>query len=441
MSLELNFSYLHSDRIGYGVHGIATHKALTNIGVDVYDGLAGSPDLEIDKKKANVCKDILFLTIASHVNGWWEGQRAHLFTMWESTRLPESMRETLESFQTILVPSQACVELFSQYHDNVKYVPLGVDSQRWHYQPRNTNDIFFNFLIAGSGYRKGNDLAHRAFLEVFGNRSQVIGRPIPRLIMKSPKNEQYEGNNVQVVGGYMPPEDEVALYASAHCYLQPSRGEGWGMQPLQALSQGIPTILTDAHGHSPFAKYGIPISAELAPTSYMDMFGESGDWWEPNFDELCEAMLKVYENYSLEVSRAKKNSRLVAEEFTWEKSAQAIVNAIGQDNLKQRWSKPTSEMSWFEPDLKRFPVITLRDWKADIGGTTYLFIKGKTYYELADVKRIMFEAGLLDPVCINDADGLSAKQLERLSAYTAKNEKCPTCGHKVEQEVEDAVCI
>lgn len=438
---QLNFSYLHSERLGYGVHGIAQHKGLTNIGIDVYDGLADSQDLDLAEKRQGICKDILFLTLASHVNGWWEGQRSHLFTMWEAMEIPETFRETLHNFETILVPSQACLELFSRYHANVKYVPLGIDGERWHFQERNRDDIFFNFMIAGSGARKGNDLAHAAFLKVFGDRQLEVGRPIPRLIMKSPKNEKYEGNNVQVVGGYMPPEDEVALYASAHCYLQPSRGEGWGMQPLQALAQGIPTILTDAHGHVPFAKYGIPISATSSPATYMQIFGESGDWWEPNFDELCEAMLQVYENYDEHVARAATNSQTVIEEFTWEKSAEAIIEALGgRERLSETIELP-SEKVWFQPDIRKYRVITLRDWKADIGGTTYFFAKGKTYYELADVKRVMFEAGVLDPICVVHDDGLSSLQLERLDSYSAQFDNCPTCGHKIGIEAEDAIRI
>lgn len=440
MTMELNFSYLHSARIGYGYQGIETHKALTKLGVDVYDGLPGSGDLDIDKKRAKICKDVLFLTVPTHVKGWWEGQRPHIFTMYETNDLPEGMRDQLHNFETILTPSQACVDMFSKYHDNVKYVPLGVDGERWHFQERNKGDVFFNFLIAGSGYRKGNDLAHKAFLKVFGGR-KFSGGPIPRLLMKSPKSEQYEGENVEVFGGYMSPQDEVALYASAHCYLQPSRGEGWGMQPMQAMAQGLPTILSDAHGHVPFAEYGVPISCELSPAKYMsDFFGESGNWWEPNFDELCEAMVAVYENYDEHIARATVNSELVRTTFTWEKSAEAIIEAL---NGTKRFTERLEDVRevWVSPNQKRFKVITIRDWRTDIGGVVSYFAKGKTYYELADVKRVMFESGVLDPACISAEDGLSEQQLNRIEEYKRQHSCCPTCGQEVSQELEDAVCI
>ena len=41
-------------------------------------------------------------------------------------------------------------------------------------------------------------------------------------------------------------DQEVDLFAEAHCYLAPSKGEGWGLCPHQAIAQGCPTVLTDA---------------------------------------------------------------------------------------------------------------------------------------------------------------------------------------------------
>jgi len=439
MTPQLNFQFLHSERIGYGAHGLATFAALQKIGVDVYDGLPGSGDLDIAEKRSKVCKDILFLTIPTHVNGWYEGQRAHLFTMWEADELPEAMRQSLHNFDTILTPSQDCVALYSKYHDNVHYVPLGVDGNRWHFQERNTKDHYFNFLVAGSGMRKGTDLVHRAFMELFGGK-QTDG-PIPRLIMKNPKGENYGGRNVEVISGYLPAEDEVALYASAHCMVAPSRGEGWGMQPLQAMAQGCPTILTNAHGHSAFAKYARPIDATLVPAKYMTLFGDAGQWWEPDYEQLKEAMLSIYNNYASYAGYADMTSRLVRKEFTWEKSAQAIVDVLGYDSLCERFLCPYIPTKWFTPEQKLFPVVTLRDWKADIGGVTHLLVKGQQYWKSADMKRVLFEAHVLDPACVSDGDGLTESQLERLGTYIADHSNCPTCGQHVPQEtLETASC-
>jgi glycosyltransferase involved in cell wall biosynthesis len=436
---QMNFIYLHTEKIGYGNHGIQTHEALTNIGIDVYDGLPGSGDEDIEKKRAKVCKDVVYLTIPSHVPGWWDGQRKHLFTMWETDTLPESLRDNLRSFDTIIVPSQECLKLYSQYHDNVKYVPLGVNADRWKFRARRKPDTTFTFLVAGSGKRKGSDLVFRAFQELFPNGVPIGDGPIPRLIFKNPKGESYNYPGVEVLDGFMSAEEEVELYASANCYVQPSRGEGWGMQPLQAMAQGCPTILTDAHGHAPFAKYGLPISATKARADYMDLFGESGDWWEPNYDELKALMLDVYSNYEAHEFHAASSSIMIEGEFTWEKSAAAIVDAIGgADKLRERFTPAEISEKWVVPERQLFRVVARKNHRADIGGTVRMLEKGKEYWLPADTKRVLFETSVLDPSCLGTDEGLAPSQIDRIGEYTANATRCPTCGHSDYEQDEAA---
>lgn len=387
----LNFLYLHAQHIGYGYQGTQTHKALERLGVKVYDDPS-------DPAQRNT----LFLSLPTHVPGWWNNQRAHLFTMWEGTDLPELMRESLHNFDTLIVPSQHCVDLFGKYHDNVHFAPLGVDVSRWEFRER-THAPYFNFLVAGSGPRKGADIARKAFQAVFG-RFNGDG-PIPRLVIKDPRGREAAGPDVDIVTGYLTPEEEVELYAQAHCYLGVSRGEGWGMQPLQAMAQGCPTILSDAHGHAAFAKYGIPINTSHSKSGYF-LFGDAGQWWEPNFDEVCDRMKWVYDNYEFEKDMARRQSDVVRSLFTWDASAQAIINAIG--DLDE--AIPEGPAEWFEPDVKKFPVVTTRDWKADIAGYRYTFVAGEPQYLPADVKRILFEAGVLDVACVG-VDGLTEGQI------------------------------
>lgn len=435
----MNFIYLHSEKIGYGNHGIETHAALERLGIDIYDGLPGSGDADIEQKNAKICKDVLFLTVPSHVKGWWEGQRKHLFTMWETDTLPEAMRENLHNFDTIIVPSQTCLELYSKYHDNVHYVPLGVNSDRWHYQKRRRTDTFFTFLTGGTGTRKGGDLVFRAFNELFPN-GQAPNRdmPIPRLIFKAPRDDGYRGENIESVVGFITPEAEVDLYASAHCYVQPSRGEGWGLQPLQALAQGCPTILTDAHGHEPFAQFGVPIDATKVPAAGMELFGPCGNWWEPDYEALKKAMWDVYANYeTFHQPYAALQSEKVREKFTWENSAQHIVQAIGgRSPLAERWRHPDLPMRFVEPERELFKVITNRNWRADVGGTVNLFEKGATYWVPADTKRVLFELKVLDVACLDDDRGLAPSQLARLGEYVRNSTICPLCGSHSDEEQE-----
>lgn len=433
---EINMQFVHdpdgSGSIGYARLGIHLARSLAAKGVTVYDHLP-EPDGEANEAMAHlnegrtsgIANAVCWVSVPTHARGWWKGQSPSMFTMWESSVLPESFRETLHEFDQVLVPSQQNVDLFSQYHDNVSLVPLGVDPEVWHYVPRQPPDRFFRFLIGGSGSRKGTDLAHKAFRKVF--KTWPREGPVPVLILKNPRGEEFYGDRIEMVTGKIDPAKEVELYSTAHCYLQPSRGEGFGLQPLQALAQGIPTILTNAHGHAGFAHLGHGIGYEMKPSDYF-IYGDAGDWWEPDFAELCDWMLYVYNNYDRCLGKATRSAEEVATEWTWERTAEKFIDAMG-DALNVPYS---GDMTWHQPISKRFKVMVNRPYTADIAGTLYHFAPGNEYWELADVKRILFENGLLDPACLSTNDsGLTDEQVKKIPNYTAAHSHCPTCGQRV----------
>jgi glycosyltransferase involved in cell wall biosynthesis len=427
---ELNLLYVHSESIGYGRYGVNLARALTEAGVDVYDHLPepNDPPPQRDLEHlghlntgaaSKVCNVVAWISVPTHARGWHDGQYPVVSTMWESQSLPESFRESLHNFPLVIVPSHQNQELFSRYHPNVAFVPLGVDPAVWHPEKRPEVGATFRFLIGGSGPRKGTDLAHKAFRAAFPTTSQ--GEPTPVLVMKSPRAEGFHGPNIEVIGGRIPAAAEVDLYASAHCYLQPSRGEGFGLQPLQALAQGCPTILTAAHGHDAFAHLGIGIPATPTPASYF-IYGDAGEWWEPDFDALVDQMRWVYHHYDEARGRAAHAAEVIAAEFTWANTAARFADAIGMDRL----CAPATVDGWYTPDARLYEVVTNRDWRCEVAGITYFFEKGRSYRELADIKRIAFESGILDPCCVTGDDtGLAPSQLE--GAYSASHSFCPTC--------------
>ena len=442
---ELTLLHVHGDNIGYARLGSCLYAALGRRGIEMYDSLGEGPGWsglpeEVERavaakhgvdpvlqREAAVGKTntVAWVATPSHARWWWEGQHAALFSMWEARRLPEGFREQLHEFETVIVPSTQNQELFSQYHDDVQTCWLGVDPKVWHFTPRQPPTTRFNFLIGGSGKRKGTDLAYAAFLKVFGDWKG--DGPEPHLVMKNPRQEDYAGPRISMLGGRLTSEQEVACYEEAHCYLQPSRGEGFGLQPLQAIAQGIPTILTADHGHASYADLGIPISSVPAKSEYF-IYGDAGEWWEPNFDELCAAMRDVYDNYDHHLALASMAAGVVSQEFTWDKSAERFEKILG-DRLTVPYS---GGGGWYIPERKLYEVITSKDWTCDIGGTLYHFAKGVPQHAPADVKRVLFESNVLDVACINtdnsEDTGLLPRQLEAAQKDDAKRRACSKCG-------------
>lgn len=429
MKPQLNLLFVHSDSMGYGRLGVNLARGIEQQGIEVYDGLP-SP-VQADKRaqaaagigREKICNVALWVSTPSHMRGFWEGQHVSIYSMWEATRIPESFRANLHEFERVIVPSLHNVELFSQYHDDVHFVPLGVDPERWHYVKRKPPGVFFNFLIGGSGARKGTDLAYQAFRTLWPKEDSWGSGPIPRLIMKSPRGEEVMGPRIEIIGGRIPGHEEVALYEDAHCYLQPSRGEGFGLQPLQAIAQGCPTILTDAHGHGSFAHLGWGLGSKMVKSAYF-IYGDAGDWWEPSLDDLIDHMRWVYNNYDAACEKASMSATVVAKEFTWERTTNRVLDLLGRDRLEVPYSGPGT---WHGAEEKRYRVITRRDWVADSVGKIYQFKKGAEYWESAELKRQLFEAQILDPACIDDGDGLTERQLEQLGEYSAAQGFCESC--------------
>lgn len=462
MNPEMTLLSVHSEAIGYGRLGVKLTDSLERAGVDVYDHLEPPPGygtLNAEERKVaegrrhkrtNV---VGWVSVPTHARGWYRGQYTWIFTMWEATELPESFRQTFHEFDLIVVPSRQNQELFSRYHPNVAYAPLGVDPTEWHYVERTPPGAFFDVLVGGSGGRKGLDLAVEAFAKAFPEGWWGDG-PIPRLILKSPK-ETY-GLSPEVrrdlpwpdparllgIHGRLDPTDEQGLYAQAHVYLQPSRGEGFGLQPLQAIAQGCPTILTDAHGHEAFSHLGWPVSATLEEAGYFIFGGEElgMQWWLPDVDEIVDHLRSIYADWDGAAAVAAR-AAAEARAFTWDATAVSVMDAVGRDRLCVEHRLVEGD-PWVVPEQKLYRVVLNRDWNADIGGVSRRFEAGVEYWETADVKRIMFEAGWLDPSCYARAglteggewidDGLLPSQHSRVNQ--AQDAYCPTCSQRLNSQ-------
>jgi hypothetical protein len=415
---RLNFLYTHDNAMGYGRMGTQLARVFPDMGLEVIEDL---------REGGDVAPAALWASLATGAKGWYMGQYRALLTMWEASRLPTSVREGLHNFDQILVPSIDNVELYSRYHPRVSYVPLGVDPELWGYWPRQSPMRTFRVLADGRGVRKGTDLAVKAFKAAFPDRSMD---PQPQLLLKgSAAARTYGGSCIQVTTNHFSDESEPALYGSAQVYLAPSRGEGWGLCPLQAMAQGCPTILTDAHGHSAFASLGIGIPAKPVPSQYK-LFGDSGEWWEPSFPDLVDALRHVYENYDKVCEEAKLAAAVVRQNFTWRASALAITNALDCD-LESGFDP----REWVPaPPVKRYPVVLRLPHRMESLGTVFYFRPGQVFHERAEIKRMLFEAGLLDPVCLevdDDDNGLTPEECERARTVSAANAACPTCGQEL----------
>jgi glycosyltransferase involved in cell wall biosynthesis len=336
--------------------------------------------------KVELCDDaerVVFALRPNLIKGWTTGQNPALLTMWETNWLPPQFSEYLHLFDTVIVPSMHNWELFSQFHDNVRVIPLGVDRDIWYPKARPDNKKF-KILCGGSEwYRKGLDVVLKVFLEMNLPDAELHIKIVPPYL-SAPDNLDYP--NVVVHNKWMTVEAEADLVRSADCFISVSRGEGFGLMPLQAISAGVPTILSDAHGHREFsdlATHRIPTRS--VPTNE-GVWQNMGDWDEPEFDAIFSAIKDLYDNRDRYRQQAETYAGETAA-FNWNTAADQLLQVV----------KPTSNRvsgKWkaLEPECE---IEVIKRVQADIGGHRVELMPGKKHRVVLNVRDVLKAAGLL----------------------------------------------
>lgn len=256
--------------------------------------------------------------------GWLSGAYRVCFTMWETDTLPANFRHWVGEYDQILVPCDHNVDLFSQHHRNVTKVPLGVNGSVWFPRKRERSGPF-RFHAGGSLWRrKGLDLVVKAFQKAAIPDTELHIKAAPQAFDAPQK---LHGENIFLYRGWMTPEEQTTWFHQADCYIAASRGEGWGLMPLQAIRAGIPTILSNSTGHQEFLD--LATKTVTCTKSKADTIGQ---WDEPNLEELIEQMRWTVTNHDTAQTIATENSPKT-DKYLWTKSTRTLLKTLPTGQL------------------------------------------------------------------------------------------------------------
>ncbi len=113
----------------------------------------------------------------------------------------------------------------------------------------------------------------------------------------------------------------------------PSHAEGWGLEVLELMACGVPSIVTYYSGHTEYVNENNSLLVEsngMESANDGIWFHGQGNWCTFNIDELVEQMREAH--------RVKQNGRLkyvyddvlkdTVEEFTWANSVRKIEEVL-----------------------------------------------------------------------------------------------------------------
>lgn len=247
----------------------------------------------------------------------------------EADRLPQEFIDPANKALAIIVPNIWVKNVFisSGVKVPVYVMPEGITDNTV-YHPDLPPFTFLHFDFTSQGDRKGGQLVLQTFLELFANvqnRVKLIIKGREHQITHPPTHP-----NVEYIFQNYTQNQMDDLWRRTHCFVFPSKGEGFGLPPLEAMGHGIPTILTKGSAMETFSYWGIPLPVAKKIPAVYDHYTNVGQWDQPDVPRLRELMLYVYQNYEKEKRNAEFNSAIIWQQYNFANIAPKLADLINQ---------------------------------------------------------------------------------------------------------------
>jgi glycosyltransferase involved in cell wall biosynthesis len=205
---------------------------------------------------------------------------------------------------------------------------------------------------------------------------------VPPQAKDTPENLRLPAN-VHLERRFLPFHEVFEWYGLADCFIAPSRGEGFGLMPLQAMAMGIPTIITATSGQAEYSHIATTVVPHRSKRSDF-----VGNWDEADMDSLVQAIRDHYANRDKYELQALANVPKV-KEFSWAKAAKKLVGVLPE-------GKVLDGAAQFKPFACMMRIVTNRNIESSINMVTHKFQKGVEYVVKEGVFEVLSNAGYID---------------------------------------------
>lgn len=291
-----------------------------------------------------------------------KGQAVHTkapvlcYTLFETDRVPGPWIEALNKMDKVLVFSEFNRKTWSETGidpQRLGRLPVAVDS--FVYNPNGPkldikNAKGFKFMLSGDfTERKNFEAVIEAYVKEFSGQEPVtlvikthyggfvkrnrrdcynrISDCVQRFAPQNPPRILFWGDKVS-------DQAMAALYRSMDCFVLASRGEGLGMQYLEAMASGVPVIACDWGAQADYLDQSnsYPVASQIKTIDDPNYILKcpqalNSKWCHVDVDDLRRAMRHVVSNYG----EAKEKAALAlswVREQTWQNMAVEFINQV-----------------------------------------------------------------------------------------------------------------
>lgn len=243
------------------------------------------------------------------------------YSMFESTEIPKDWVVGLNNyFDAVIVPDPFHVEIYKQNGVVIPIfvLPLGLDLSRFLKKPLKTKcGKPFTFASLGAGISRKNIVKSiEAFSRVFKNREDInflihCRYALPEIERDIREYITTHGlKNVSYTCKRLRNSEYIELFQSIDCYVNLSKGEGFSIQPREAMALGIPVIITNNTAQQTICCSGLvkSVPAPILTPAERRWGGmlESAQIYGKEFDcrieDASQAFLDMYTNYDRFIS-------------------------------------------------------------------------------------------------------------------------------------------
>jgi len=246
---------------------------------------------------------------------------------------PEWRRDCAE-VDRLFVPSNYCKEIFSHFVERaIDVVPLGINSMFYADRPKTPKpDGTFTFFMHGTLTSRKAPIE---MMECFKRTFPADKYPRVRILFKTRLGIFGRGQDqipstgdsrITIIGQGDWSADKLRdTFRTVDAYVFPSKGEGYGMTPREAMVAGLPVILSDNTALSDVcdARYNWPVPTKSEEPSVL-----GGVWRIPDWDIVSDYMRSMVEDPGGTLQKAWQGALWCQSEHSPEIISQRWLNTV-----------------------------------------------------------------------------------------------------------------